>query len=169
MCGVIGEDATLTEYRRKYNGRYFFFTVNTFKRRAFLCDDGVREKLRIAFKEVQKIYPYKTLAFCLLPDHLHCIWQLPKTDVDYSRRWGLIKSLFSKSYISGGGVDLLQNESRRIKRERGVWQRRFWEHRIRDEQDMRKHIDYIHYNPVKHGYVESPADWPFSTYGRYKS
>jgi len=102
--------------------------------------------------EVKSSHPFTIDAWVLLPEHLHCIWTLPQGDMDFSKRWGLIKAKFSKALSR-------QNTS--------VWQNRFWEHLIRDDRDMQIHLDYIHYNPVKHGYVESPKDWPSSTFHRY--
>ena len=99
----------------------------------------------------------------ILPEHLHCMWTLPPGDVDFSNRWRLIKSRFSHSMATGERL----SERRRLKRERGIWQRRFWEHAIRDQQDFDAHFDYIHYNPVKHGWVLRVADWPYSSFHRF--
>jgi putative transposase len=98
-----------------------------------------------------------------LPNHLHCIWTLPKDDTDYSTRWRLIKTLFSRSILPGEHL----SARRRKKQERGIWQRRFWEHTIRDQRDFEKHVDYIHYNPVKHGLVKRVADWEYSSFQRF--
>ena len=106
-------------------------------------------------------------AICLLPDHLHCIWKLPDGDCDFSYRWSAIKSDFARTYLSAAGKEILQSPSRLKKRERGIWQRRFWEHQIRDETDLQRHIDYIHYNPMKHELVNRVEDWPWSTYHKY--
>ena len=106
-------------------------------------------------------------ALCLLPNHLHCIWEMPKGDSDYSKRWSMIKRIFSKRYIDAGGTVLSQSESRQKKGELGIWQRRFWEHQIRDRDDYWNHVHYIHYNPTKHGYVGQIDDWKFSTYHRF--
>ena len=108
------------------------------------------------------------LAFCLLPNHLHCIWQMPPEDSDYSKRWSMIKRTFSKCFVAAGGSALAQSDSHRNKRELGVWQRRFWEHRIRDEDDYWNHVHYIHYNPIKHSLVERVEDWPHSTFHRFR-
>lgn len=102
----------------------------------------------------------------LLPDHLHCIWELPEGDVNYSMRWGLIKKEFTKR-IKGMVGTAHPTESRIKHRESVVWQRRFWEHKIRDERDYQTHCDYIHYNPVKHGFVSAPVGWEYSTFHRY--
>lgn len=102
----------------------------------------------------------------LLPDHLHCVWELPEGQLDYSVRWALIKKGFTKR-IKGHIETPLPNLSRIKHRESAVWQRRFWEHQIRDEADFRRHCDYIHYNPVKHGLADSPKAWKYSTFYRY--
>ena len=103
--------------------------------------------------EVKSLHPFNIDAWALLPEHLHCIWTLPEGDTDFSKRWGLIKAKFSKE-LTGRGTP-------------PVWQNRFWEHLIRDDRDLQTHLDYIHYNPVKHGLVENPKDWPSSTFHRY--
>ncbi len=157
----------MTNYRRSYKGLTYFFTVVTHMRRKFLTDKLARQCLREVWKEVQEEYPFEVIALCLMPEHLHCIWRLPPEDVDYSRRWGLIKKTFSPLYIGRGGQEIEQSESRIKKRESGIWQRRFYEHRIRDRKDMQNHVDYIHYNPVKHGYVQSVFDWSWSTIHKY--
>ena len=157
----------MSNYRRvKIEGAWYFFTVVAYKRRNFLTDDNARPILKEAIHRVKTDRPFEIPAFCLLPDHLHCIWKMPTDDADYSTRWGLIKRMFSKMYIAAGGRSLAQTDSRRKKRELGIWQRRFWEHRIRDEDDYWNHVHYIHYNPVKHGLVERIKEWPYSTYHR---
>jgi putative transposase len=109
--------------------------------------------------------PFESSAWVLLPDHLHTIWQLPENDGNYSLRWSLIKQEVTRRC---GGADNVQlTGSRRRRREGMIWQRRFWEHTIRDDTDFRNHIDYIHFNPVKHGYVKRPSDWPYSTFHRF--
>jgi len=157
----------MTNYRRSQKGLTYFFTVVTHKRRAFLTDKLARECLRKVWKDVETRYPFQVIALCLLPEHLHCIWRLPTDDKNYSRRWGLIKKNFSKLYLASGGHELKQSYSRVKKRESGIWQRRFYEHRIRDHDDLRNHANYIHYNPVKHGHVKKVTDWPWSTYHKY--
>ncbi len=158
----------MTDYRRaRFEGGYYFFTVVTHQRRAFLTEPGARACLRIAWGETRRISPFETIALCLLPDHLHCVWRLPEGDRDFSLRWARIKAGFTRRYLGAGGVESSQCASRRHKRERGVWQRRFWEHQIRDERDLQRHVDYIHGNPVKHGLVERAEEWPWSTYRQY--
>ncbi len=157
----------MPEYRRVKDGRTFFFTVVTFNRQRFLCFKESRIALRKVIEEIRLLKPFEIDAWVLMPDHIHCIWSLPEDDVDYSKRWGLIKSGFTKIV----GKRLVGNshstKSRIRKKEGTVWQRRFWEHKIRNEKDFENHCNYIHYNPVKHGLVSSPKDWVFSTFHRY--
>ncbi len=112
--------------------------------------------LRKSYKKVMKKHPFKIDALVLLPEHLHCIWTLPKDDCDYSTRWRLIKSYFTR--YCDPQYKLERFESRVKKKEQALWQRRFWEHTITDDEDYLKHVDYIHYNPVKHGLVKAPKD-----------
>lgn len=119
-------------------------------------------QFKIAFNKVKLRHPFKTDALVILPDHLHIIMTLPKEDSDYSLRVNLIKSNFSRA----DPKDETISGSRKKKRERGVWQRRFWEHVIRDGDDYERHVNYIHNNPVKHGYVKNPTDWQYSTIHR---
>lgn len=117
--------------------------------------------LREAVRTTRAERPFQIDAWVVLPDHMHCIWTLPNKDGDYSTRWRLIKSRFSRAQPVG------MRRASHIKRdERGIWQRRFWEHHIRDEADYRAHVEYCWFNPVKHGYVDRPEDWPFSSYIR---
>jgi putative transposase len=158
----------MTNYRRvKSHGGYYFFTLVTHKRRRFLVDDLSRDCLRSALQSVRLNRPFEVMAWCLLPDHLHCVWRLPDGDNDFSQRWMLIKKGFTQRFLKAGGQEFDQSRSRQNKRERGVWQRRFWEHQIRDEKDLQRHVDYIHYNPVKHGLVDAVENWPWSTYHRF--
>ena len=112
-------------------------------------------------------------AFVLLPDHLHCIWTLPDLDSDYSTRWRLIKSHFSRKYNPVSWVEernpTKASTSRLLKKEKPIWQRRFWEHLIRNDNDLKRHIEYIHFNPVRHNLVRAPKDWQFSSFHRYVS
>ncbi len=157
----------MAKYRRLYiPGGTYFFTVVTFDRRPFLTSDLARKCLRAAWIEVRRKYPFELDALCLLPDHLHCLWTLPD-DVDYSIRWSAIKGGFTRRYLAAGGTQGVRSPSRWKKGEAAVWQRRFWEHTIRNDKDLRRHYDYIHYNPVKHGLVQRPYDWPWSTFRRY--
>jgi putative transposase len=119
--------------------------------------------LRESLRKVKAVHPFRIDAMVVLPEHLHCIWTLPPGDADYGTRWGLIKAGFSRGVSSPEA----RSKSRKKRGERGIWQRRFWEHTIRGEQDFQRHFDYIHWNPVKHGLVERVADWPYSTFHRY--
>jgi putative transposase len=158
----------MTNYRRaQFDGGYYFFTVITHLRRNFLTDENARLCLRQAIHETKQKSNFDIIAFCLLPNHLHCVWQLPEGDSNYSLRWSRIKAVFTNLYLQSGGVEYRQSPSRNIKRERGIWQRRFWEHQIRDEKDLQQHVNYIHYNPLKHELVEHVEDWPWSSYRKY--
>jgi len=152
-------------YRRaKIEGGTYFFTVVTYHRMKTLCLSENIELLKDAFAYAKKRRPFDIEAIALLPDHLHFILTLPPNDNDFPTRLRHIKSHFSR-YSSGAGPD--NNASRNRKREKAVWQRRYWEHVIRDEEDFIRHVDYIHYNPVKHHLVASPKDWKFSSFHHY--
>ena len=151
------------DYRRaRTAGGTYFFTVNLADRGA---DTLVRHitTLRAVMTAVRKAHPSALLAMVVLPEHLHTIWRLPAGDANFALRWALIKGGFSRSLPRNEVISV----SRQGKRERGIWQRRYWEHQIRDEIDLERHIDYIHYNPVKHGWVKQPTDWPHSTLHAY--
>jgi len=153
--------------RGKFPGGYYFFTVITHSRRGLFVDYKARECLRHSWRMIEQRRPFETVAICLLPEHLHCIWRLPEGDADFSQRWASIKSVFTREYLKGGGRDGRRNSSRQRSKEAAIWQRRFWEHQIRDENDLQRHVDYIHFNPVKHELVKDVADWPWSTYHRF--
>ena len=159
----------MSHYRRANDpGGCYFFTVVAYGRRPFLTDDLARDCLRRAWRTVRERRPFDLVGLCLLPDHLHCIWRLPPDDADFSTRWATIKGVFTREYLRNAGVtEGPRNPSRVRRREAALWQRRFWEHEIRDEVDLSRHLNYIHFNPVKHGLVADPADWPWSTYHRY--
>jgi len=112
-------------------------------------------------------HPFTIVALVLLPDHLHTIWTLPEEDADFSTRWSILKTCFTLAWLAAGGGEGAISSSRRRNRRRGVWQRRFWEHRIRDQDDFNRHLNYIHYNPVKHGLARCPHAWPHSTFGKW--
>ncbi len=154
------------QYRRaKTPGSSYFFTVVTHNRHPILCEPENIDLLRDSFRKVIHQHPFIIEAIVILPDHLHCLWTLPPGDADFSNRWRLIKSWFSRrcQIQYQGSV----SASRKSKNERAVWQRRFWEHLIRDDRDFLSHVDYIHYNPVKHGLVVSVKDWQYSSFHRY--
>ena len=144
-------------YKRVYaEGGCYFFTVVTHKREPLLAGEYAVDRLRLAFKHVMAKMPFEIDAIAIMPDHLHCLCSLPDSDHDFSKRWMLIKRFFSI------GMPAVSN----ARREKAVWQPRFWEHLIREDEDWRRHMDYIHYNPVKHGYVKKPADWKYSSFQR---
>ena len=157
----------MPDYRRcRAAGGTYFFTLVTFRRNSWLCESWARVALRQAIETTRQRWPFEIDAWVLLPDHLHCIWTLPEGDDNYQIRWRLIKQRVSRmigSRLEPPDLPL----SRQKRGERGVWQRRFWEHLIRDESDFARHCDYIHYNPVKHGLCDRPGDWPWSTFHRF--
>jgi putative transposase len=159
----------MPDYRRaREPGGTYFFTVVTFDRLPILTSPQNREILRFAWKDVQTRHPFETVAVCLLPDHLHAIWRLPVGDSDYPMRWKEIKRIFTREYIRHGGEDGTRNESRQKQGEAAIWQRRYWEHTFYDENDLNTHIDYVHYNPLKHGLVKQVSDWQWSTFHQYE-
>jgi putative transposase len=150
----------MTNYRRNFvAGASFFFTVNLADRRQRLLVERV-DLLRGAFRDVRQRHPFTIEAIVVLPEHLHAIWTLPDGDADFALRWRQIKSAFARQVPTGERV----TSSRAEKGERGIWQRRYWEHTLRDEQDFARHADYIHFNPVKHGHVKRVKDWPYSSF-----
>ena len=158
----------MPEYRRVYiKGGTYFFTVVTYNRQPILVAPESRKLLHDAIIKTQERYPFNNMAMCLLPDHLHCVWTLPEGDSDYSIRWSWIKRLFSKAYLVEAGAKSDTGESLARRRENNVWQRRFWAHVITDECDLNRHVDYIHFNPVKHGLVSRVVDWQWSSFHRY--
>jgi putative transposase len=145
----------LSDYKRVYiSGGTYFFTVVTDGRRPMFADDANVTLLRDAFRYVKTRRPFDIIAAVVLPDHLHTMWGLPEGDSDFSTRWQMIKTAFSRKV----DASLRRDGSKRI------WQPRFWEHLIRDEEDYQKHLDYIHFNPVKHGYTSKPGDWQHSSF-----
>jgi putative transposase len=158
----------MSDYRRwRVSGGTYFFTLVTANRLPILTTDVGRKLLRNAIDHVQAERPFQIEAMVLLPDHLHAVWQLPRNDADYSQRWSSIKERFTREWIKSGGVEAATSASRAAHRERGVWQRRFWEHTCRDETDIERALDYIHWNPCKHGLVRRVVDYPWSTFSRY--
>ncbi|MBN2107131.1 MAG: transposase [Deltaproteobacteria bacterium] len=149
-------------YRReRMAGGCYFFTVVTHNRLPILTLPENIDRLRQSLRREKQRNSFEIDAMVVLPEHLHCLWRLPEEDTDYSGRWNRIKRYFSKGCSV---VCPTVSASRLAKREYAVWQRRFWEHRIRDDRDWRTHMDYIHYNPVKHGYAGSPAEWPYGSF-----
>jgi putative transposase len=153
----------MSRYRRaKVEGGTFFFTVTLADRSSDILVRHI-DRLRRMYVSAQRRLPFETIAICVLPDHLHAIWTMPVGDTGYPLRRSLIKSGFSR----GLPEQPVRSRSKTVKRERGIWQRRYWEHAIRDEADLARHVDYIHYNPVKHGYVTRVCDWPHSSFHRF--
>jgi putative transposase len=152
----------MPNYRRnRVPGGSYFFTVNLSDRGSHLLVREI-EALRRAVRVALGHHPFHIDAWVVLPDHLHCVWTLPPGDSDFPLRWQVIKAVFSRSVAPAPQ----RRASLVRKREAGVWQRRYWEHTIRDERDFAAHMDYVHFNPVKHGLAAHPADWPFSTFRR---
>jgi putative transposase len=152
----------MSRYRRSLvSGGTFFFTVTLADRRSALLVTEI-DRLRRAYAATAKRLPFETVAIGVLPDHLHAVWTLPPDDADYPRRWSLIKAAFSRGLPAAE----FRSDSKRAKRDKGIWQRRYWEHQIRDEADLQRHCDYIHFNPVKHGLVARVQDWPHSSFHR---
>ncbi|MGQ0593818.1 MAG: REP-associated tyrosine transposase [Gammaproteobacteria bacterium] len=143
-------------------GGSYFFTVALLERRRRLLTENI-DALREALRSVHIQRPFRIDAVVVLPDHLHCMWTLPQNDADFSTRWRLIKSAFARAIASEERL----SSRRQAKHERGIWQRRFWEHAIRDQRDFDAHLDYIHFNPIKHGWVSRVADWPHSSFHRF--
>jgi len=162
MVGVFDGDSVRTYARAFAPGGTFFFTVNLADRFATLLTEHIDE-LRTSVRRVRDMHPFHIDAMVVLPEHLHAIWTLPVGDTDYPTRWALIKAGFSRRLAKVERI----SASRSQKGERGIWQRRYWEHQIRNEDDYARHVDYIHYNPVKHGYVSAPRDWPHSSFHRF--
>lgn len=160
----------MSDYRRWFvPGGTYFFTVVTHRRRPILTKRLARQCLRTAMQYVRVNRPFFIVAAVLLPDHLHTIWTLPPDDKDYSTRWRRIKGHFTTNYLANDGRQNVSTNSRKARGEQAIWQRRFWEHCCRDEADLKRCVDYIHWNPVKHCLVSRVCDYPWSSFGRYVS
>jgi putative transposase len=158
----------MSRYRRaRTPGASYFFTVVSYRRQPILCHAAVRKALRNAIEQVRQSRPFIIDAWVLLPEHLHCIWTLPPGDADYSTRWSMIKRRVSLASSEKYKRAEWLVASKAKHRESTLWQRRFWEHQIRDEEDFTRHMDYLHYNPVKHGLCNHAAEWPHSTFHRF--
>lgn len=152
----------MVQYRRSQTpGGTYFFTVNLRDRSSRHLVTHINH-LRQAFHDVRQQRLFEIVAAVVLPEHLHMIMGLPVEDCDYPGRWRAIKSQFTRALVKDG-VDVIRNS----KGEYNLWQRRYWEHQIRDENDLQRHVDYIHFNPVKHGHVKRTVDWPHSSFHRY--
>ncbi|MDH4871961.1 transposase [Pseudomonas sp. BN515] len=151
----------MSNYRRARDpGALYFFTLVTHLRKPVLTHPAVRNTLREAIICTRERFPFDIHGWVLLPDHLHCIWQLPPDDHDFGRRWSIIKRQVSQQCAEVSP----RTRSQQARRELSFWQRRFWEHRIRNEADYQRHMDYLHWNPVKHGLVNRVSDWPWSSF-----
>ena len=152
----------MVRYRRNFvAGGTYFFTVTLVDRGSTALVDHI-DALRAAVRQTRGAYPFAIEAIVVLPDHLHIVMTLPTDDADFSNRWSLIKRRFTTAIVEAGvGVPRHRNG------EYALWQRRFWEHTIRDEKDFERHVDYIHFNPVKHGLVTRVRDWPYSSFHQY--
>ena len=155
----------MPDYRRvKIQGGTYFFTLVTNHRYPIFTNINVTNLFLDAQQHIRNFRPFNLVAFCILPDHIHLLWEMPTNDADYSLRIGEIKKRFSRKYIHKHGNAVVKNPTQIKRGESGIWQRRFWEHYIRDEQDLARHIDYIHYNPVKHGLVNQVKYWAGSSF-----
>ena len=164
----ILKDFIMPNYVRSRWGQKYFFTVVTYNRAGIFDNQALVIALKDCIKKVMGKMPFAIDAAVILPDHMHCIWTLPDGDNDYSARWSVIKRLFTQ--CASETVRTAHPTASRLKRREGtVWQRRFWEHQIRDERDYLMHCDYIHYNPVKHGLADAPRDWPHSSFNTFVS
>lgn len=151
----------MPNYRRLFvPGATYFFTLNLRDRRRRLLTEEIAS-LRASWADICASHPFETVAAVVLPEHTHFIWRLPAEDADYPTRIRLLKSGFTRRLNASEKADGRKGE-------RNVWQRRYWEHMIRDAEDLDAHVSYIHWNPVKHRYVEDPDDWPFSTWREWK-
>ena len=152
----------MSRYRRNFiAGGTFFFTVKLAHPQSRLLVAHI-DLLRAAYAVTQKRYPFRTVAICVMPNHLHAVWTLPPDDADYSLRWRLIKTRFSAHFPSAA-----LSVSKQRRHERGIWQRRFYEHTVHDAADLQRCVDYVHFNPVKHGFVARVQEWPYSSFHRY--
>ena len=158
----------MPNYRRyRTEGATYFFTLVTDGREPLFADPAAVQLLGRVLRDGRDRWPFETAAMVLLPDHLHAVWTLPPGDDDYSRRWAWAKKEFTKAWLATGGGERPVSAGRQRDGRRGVWQPKFWEHMIRDQDDFEAHCDYTHYNPVRHGLVARVADWPHSTFARH--
>ncbi len=158
----------MPNYRRyRIEGGTYFFTLKTENNLPLFQDKNNVHLLGQVIRETKRKWPFEINAIVLLPDHLHALWILPQADADYSKRWAWLKREFTVRYLSSGGHEQSRSNSQSRNRRRGVWQRRFWEHMVRDEDDFDAHFDYIHWNPVKHQYVLRPCLWKHSSFHQW--
>jgi len=165
---LLWQYGDMPNFRRVHlPGGTFFFTVVTDGRAPYLCDDSAPQLLRDVLREVRTRWPFEVDAIVVVPDHLHAIWTLPTEDSDYSKRWAWVKKEFTKRWLQSGHSERVRSSGRAHDGRRGVWQPKFWEHAIRDERDLERHVEYIHYNPVKHGAARCPHEWRWSSFARW--
>jgi REP-associated tyrosine transposase len=158
----------MPNFRRNWvPGGTFFFTVVTAGRAPLFGDSAARSLLGACFRRERISRPFAVDAIVLLPDHLHAIWTLPPGDCDFATRWSAIKSQFTREWLAGGGIEQAVPPGQRAQERRGVWQSRFIEHTIRDEDDLIHPVEYIHFNPIKHGHADCPNQWPWSSFRRF--
>jgi putative transposase len=158
----------MPEYRRYYlPGGTFFFTIVTYQRASLFSNEDNLDHLRKAIRQVMRETPFDMPAAVVLPDHIHLLATLPPGDADYSKRIGRIKALFTRYLSNHEKASSVTSASRRAHRESAVWQRRFWEHTIEDDEDFEQHLNYIHHNPVKHGLASCPHQWVHSSFRKW--
>ncbi len=158
----------MPRFRRNYvPGGTYFFTLVMHRRRPILTTPLARRCLRGALTAERERAPFELVAIALLPDHLHAVWTLPDGDANFTLRWQRIKEGFTRRYLVGGGTEAEITGARSQRRERGVWQPRFWEHTVRDEDDFDRCLTYVHYNPVKHGLADAPGEYPWSSFQKF--
>ena len=158
----------MPRYRRIYiPGGTYFFTCVVYGRRPILITELGRRCLRQAINEIRRDHPFEIVAIVLLPDHWHSIWTLPRGDDRYPMRWMRIKEQFTEAWLEAGGTELSQSTSRIKHRQRGIWHKRYWEHTVRDEADLERCVNYIHWNPRKHKLVSRVCDWKWSSFHRF--
>ena len=159
---ISGAGLAMVLYRRNFiPGGTYFFTVTLFDRRSSVLTDNI-DALRNAFRTARNERPFEVDGIVILPDHVHAVMKLPLDDSDFAGRWRRIKGHFSSALLHAG-VDIARHSNGEL----ALWQRRYWEHTIRNEDDFERHIDYVHFNPVKHGYVRRVGDWPHSSFHLY--
>jgi len=162
LLTIFADSGTMSRYRRLYVlGGTYFFALTLADRSATTLVDEI-DLLRSVYVSVTREHPIACDAMVILPDHIHAVWTLPPGDADFSVRWKKIKARFSRHCRATG----TPSPSKVARGEKGIWQRRFWEHAIRDADDFQAHMDYCRWNPVKHGLVKSPEDWPYSSFRR---
>jgi putative transposase len=158
----------MPQYRRLFiEGGVYFFTLVTDQRQKIFSSPSAQTLFLESVEHVRSYHPFTTIAYCILPDHIHFIWKLPEHDSNYSTRISAIKRRFSIIYRQRGFISLPVNRSKMKRREVSIWQRRFWEHFIRDQDDFERHFDYLHFNPIKHGLVQQVRDWEASSFMEY--